>query len=102
MWSWVSVDNRPGGRPSDFRLRYGATTTVTATVITIVDKTRKTSSLTTQWPKDYTPWPTNAAGTRVETVTYARDGKDKTATVYVGSLFNPNSISRRSHKDGRT
>lgn len=63
-------------------MRYGVTTSITATVVTIVDTVLMTTSVTTMMPADYKPPPTNAAGTRVETITYTQSGKELTTVLY--------------------
>lgn len=81
VWGWYH-ENNPWG---DGVVRYGVTTSITATVVTIVNTVLKTTSVTTLMPADYTPPPTNAAGTRVETITYTRGGKASTTVLYANS-----------------
>ena len=78
MWGWYRESNPYG----DGVVRYGVTTSITATVVTIINTVLMKTSVTTLMPPDYTPPPTNAAGTRVEAITYTRNGKESTTVLY--------------------
>lgn len=76
-WATPDVDNRPW-----FVLAGYYTVTSTWTIVTAINTALNGTTTTTQFPTDYTPPPTNDGGTRIETISYSREGKHITTTLY--------------------
>ncbi|KAI1404788.1 hypothetical protein F4819DRAFT_446347 [Hypoxylon fuscum] len=76
-WMWIG-ENVMFGQP---------TTTMTKTVVTIVNTVANATSITTKMPADYTPYPTNANGTRIGTAVYTQSGQTITTILTYPTAF---------------
>lgn len=56
-------------------------TDMTVTLVTVINTVLDTTTISTQFPPDYTPPPTNSDGTRIQEITYTRNGEATTTVL---------------------
>jgi hypothetical protein len=61
---------------------FDTTVTLSAVIVTVVNTVLNMTTLLTEYPPDYVPPPTNAAGTRITTITYKRFLTNYTTVLY--------------------
>jgi hypothetical protein len=71
---------------ADADVLFVTTVALSAVIVTVVNTVLNMTTLLTEYSPDYVPPPTNAAGTRITTITYNRFSTNYTTVLYVITL----------------